>query len=68
MVKLLAASFLAFSRSIVIMSEKEVRSRSGAKTVAIDNRAQLTKIRLQLFLAILLAAGLALTLYFVFSR
>ncbi|HLI70125.1 MAG TPA: hypothetical protein VKV19_10245 [Ktedonobacteraceae bacterium] len=50
------------------MPEKQVRPRSGAKTIAIDNHAQLTKIRLLLFLAILLAAGLALTLYFVFGR
>jgi|GEM_PF-2073522 hypothetical protein len=68
MAKLPAASFLAFSGSRVIMPEKQVRPRSGAKTIAIDNHAQLTKIRLLLFLAILLAAGLALTLYFVFGR
>jgi hypothetical protein len=44
------------------MSEKYVRQRSGSKAVAIDNRAQLAKIRLLLFLSILLCAGLAVVL------
>lgn len=47
------------------MPEKEARPRDGAKTIAIDNRAQLAKIRLQLFLALLLSAGLAIALYIV---
>ena len=44
------------------MPEKYVQQRSGSKTVAIDNRAQIQKIRFLLFLSILLAAGLAVTL------
>lgn len=44
------------------MPEKYVRQRSGSKAVAIDNRAQMRKIRLLLFLSILLAAGLAVSL------
>ena len=44
------------------MPEKDLRPRSGAKAVAIDNRAQLAKIRLLLFLSILLCAGLAVAL------
>lgn len=42
------------------MSEKNVRPRSGAKAIAIDNRAQLAKIRLWLLLSILSCATLAL--------
>jgi len=42
------------------MAEKNVRPRSGAKAIAIDNRAQLVKIRLLLFLSILSCAGMAL--------
>lgn len=44
------------------MSEKNVRPRSGAKALAVDNRVQLAKIRLLLFLSILLCAGMALVL------
>lgn len=50
------------------MPEKYVRQRSGTKAVAIDNRAQLTKIRLLLFASILLSAGLALTLAVLLGR
>jgi hypothetical protein len=42
------------------MAEKNVRPRSGAKAIAIDNRAQLVKIRLLLFLSILFCTGMAL--------
>lgn len=42
------------------MSEKSVRPRSGAKALAIDNRVQLAKIRLLLFLSILFCASMAL--------
>ncbi len=44
------------------MSEKNIRPRSGAKTIAVDNRVQLAKIRLLLFLSILLCAAMALIL------
>ncbi len=44
------------------MPEKYVRQSSDSKTVAIDNRAQIRKIRLLLFLSILLSAGLAVVL------
>ena len=44
------------------MSEKYVPQRSGSKAVAIDNRAQIRKIRLLLFLSILLSSGLAIAL------
>lgn len=44
------------------MSEKYVRQRSGAKVVAIDNRAQLARIRLLLFLSLLFCSGLAVVL------
>jgi hypothetical protein len=44
------------------MPEEYVQQRSGSKAVAIDNRAQIRKIRLLLFLSILLSAGLAVTL------
>jgi uncharacterized protein (UPF0333 family) len=44
------------------MAEKKVRLRSGAKAITIDNRAQLAKIRLLLFLSILLCASMALVL------
>lgn len=50
------------------MSEKYVRQRSGAKAVAIDNRAQVAKIRLLLFLSILLSAGLALAMNILLGR
>ena len=50
------------------MSEKYVRQRSGSKAVAIDNRAQLKKIRLLLFLAVLLCAALAVTLTVLVNR
>lgn len=50
------------------MPEKYVRQRSGSKAVAIDNRAQLAKIRLLLFLSILLSAGLALVLAILFGH
>ncbi len=44
------------------MPEKDVRPRSGAKAIAIDNRAQIAKIRFLLLLSILLSAGLAVAL------
>lgn len=50
------------------MAEKYVRQRSGSKAVAIDNRAQVARIRLLLFLSIALSAGLALVLTILFGR
>ncbi len=50
------------------MPEKDLRPRSGAKAVAIDNRAQLAKIRLLLFLSILFCAGLAVVLNILLSH
>lgn len=50
------------------MPEKYVQQRSGTKAVAIDNRAQLAKIRLLLFVSILLSAGLAITLAVLLGR
>ena len=50
------------------MSENDVRPRSGAKAVALDNRAQIAKIRLLLFLSILLCAGLAFALSVLAGR
>lgn len=50
------------------MSEKYVQQRRGSKAVAIDNRAQLRKIRLLLFLSMLLSAGLAVALTILFSH
>jgi hypothetical protein len=50
------------------MPEKYARPRSGSKAVAIDNRAQIAKIRLLLFLSIVLSAGLALVLTILFGR
>ncbi len=48
------------------MSENVTRPRTGSKAVAIDNRVQMAKIRLLLFLSILLSAGLALGLHLLF--
>ena len=50
------------------MSEKYVRQRSGSKAVAIDNRAQVAKIRLLLFLSLALSAGLAFVLNILFGH
>lgn len=50
------------------MPEKYVRQRSGSKAVAIDNRAQIRKIRLLLFCSLLLSAGLAVVLNILFNR
>ncbi|HXR65265.1 MAG TPA: hypothetical protein VN729_05050 [Ktedonobacteraceae bacterium] len=44
------------------MPEKYVRQGSGSKAVAIDNRAQIRKIRLLLFLSIMLSGSLAVAL------
>ncbi|MGH2480575.1 MAG: hypothetical protein ACRDHW_13045 [Ktedonobacteraceae bacterium] len=49
------------------MSENTTRPRTGTKAVAIDNRAQIAKIRLLLFLSILLSAGLAFVLRILFG-
>ncbi|HET8841297.1 MAG TPA: hypothetical protein VFN35_07500 [Ktedonobacteraceae bacterium] len=50
------------------MSEKNIRPQSGSKTVAIDNRAQIAKIRFLLFMSILISAGLALVLTILFGH
>jgi hypothetical protein len=50
------------------MPEQNVRPRSGAKAVAIDNRKQIAKTRLLLFCSILISAGLALILTLLFAR
>jgi hypothetical protein len=50
------------------MPEKDLRPRNGAKAVAIDNRAQLARIRLLLFLSILFCAGLAVVLNILLSH
>jgi uncharacterized protein (UPF0333 family) len=50
------------------MPEKYVQQRRGSKAVAIDNREQMRKIRFLLFLAILLAASLAITLTLLFAH
>lgn len=50
------------------MPENYVRQSSGSKAVAIDNRAQIRKIRLLLFLSILLTSGLALALNILLGR
>lgn len=50
------------------MPEKYVQQRSGSKAVAIDNRAQIRKIRLLLFLSVLLSAGLATALTILLGR
>lgn len=50
------------------MPEKYVRQSSGAKTVAIDNRAQIARIRLLLFLSIVFSASLALVLTILLGR
>lgn len=50
------------------MSEKYTHPRSGSKAMAIDNRAQIAKIRLLLFLSILLSAGLAFILHILSGR
>ena len=50
------------------MSEKYVQQRSGSKAVAIDNRAQIRKIRLLLFFSLLLSAGLAVVLNILFNH
>jgi hypothetical protein len=44
------------------MMEKNGRPRSGAKAIALDNRAQLAKIRFLLFVSILFCASMALVL------
>lgn len=44
------------------MPENDVRPRSGAKAVAIDNRAEIAKVRFLLFLSISITAGLAVAL------
>lgn len=44
------------------MPEKNVRPRSGAKAIAIDNRAKIARIRLWLLLSLLFCAALALVL------
>lgn len=51
-----------------MMSEKNVRPRSGAKAIAIDNRARLARIRLWLFLSLLSCAVLALVLSILLNR
>ncbi len=50
------------------MSENSARPRTGSKAVAIDNRAEMAKIRLLLFVSILLSAGLAFVLQVVFGH
>lgn len=50
------------------MPEKYVCPRSGSKAIAIDKRAQVAKIRLLLFLSILLSASLAVILTILFGR
>ncbi|HEU5378653.1 MAG TPA: hypothetical protein VFV38_24800 [Ktedonobacteraceae bacterium] len=49
------------------MSEINARPRSGSKAVAIDQRTQIARIRLLLFLSILLSAGLAFALHILFG-
>ena len=50
------------------MSENTTRPRTGSKAEAVDNRAQLAKIRILLFLSILLSAGLAFGLHILFNH
>lgn len=50
------------------MSENSARPRTGSKAIAIDERAQIAKIRLLLFMSILLSAGLAFVLHILFGR
>lgn len=50
------------------MTEKYIRPRSGAKAVAIDNRAQIAKLRLLLLSWLLLATGLATVLGILLAR
>jgi hypothetical protein len=65
---LLAASSLVFPGEENDMSEKYVQQRSGSKAVAIDNRAQIRKIRLLLLCSLLLSAGLAVVLNILFNH
>lgn len=65
---MLTASFLVFPGEENVMPEKYVQQRSGSKAVAIDNRAQIRKIRLLLFLSILLSTGLAIALDILLNR
>jgi len=62
MVRQMTTSSLALAGEEKTMPEKDVRPRSGAKAIAIDNRAQIVKIRFLLLLSILLSAGLAVAL------
>jgi hypothetical protein len=50
------------------MSENSNRSRGGSKAIAIDNRAQLAKLRFLLFLSIVFSGLLALALQLLFAR
>ena len=59
---------LILLREVLSMSEKIVRQRSAAKTVAIDNRREIAKTRLLLLLSLLFSAALAVLLVLLFAH
>jgi hypothetical protein len=50
------------------MQKNSQRLRSGAKAIAIDNRAQIAKTRLLLLLSLLVSAALALVIALLTGR
>jgi hypothetical protein len=51
-----------------MQNQQYVRQSSGSKAIAIDNRQQLLKIRLQLLLALILSAASAVGLHLIFTH
>ncbi len=51
-----------------MQNQQYVRQSSGSKAMAIDNRQQLQKIRLQLLLALILSAASAVGLHLIFAH
>jgi len=63
-----SVSFYLFRGRKKTMLEKNRRSGSGSKAIAVDNRVQMAKIRLLLFLSILISASMALALTILLGR
>jgi hypothetical protein len=51
-----------------MQSQKYVRQSSGAQAIAIDNRAELVKIRLLQLIAVILSAAFAGALRLIFAH
>ena len=57
-----------YQREKAMQNQKYVRQSSGAQAIAIDNRAELVKIRLLQLMAVILTAAFAAGLRLIFAH